>query len=270
MTDNNDTSKAQALLSSSQTLRTHWSSSINQLMSFNIVTNIAVWTLLIEPYLKIYQDTQIWCHSYLALAATISVVLLALWRWYTYYLDTQIVNLYPEFVYYEGVLSSPDDLGTSGQITRNWGNSIKEKYHELTKEQKVQVIKKLISNKLIGARGHSVINVITLILMVALITIITFGCGIFDFIKLGYGAQEIGIVRPFLKIIAGGMSLLSCLVVVILLCIQPHDPTDFQINSIIDNLPQEKPSSSNLGNTTENIKDTQELPPNDKLEHGNP
>ncbi len=37
--------KVQALLASAQSLRTHWSGAIIQIMNFNIVANVAVWTI---------------------------------------------------------------------------------------------------------------------------------------------------------------------------------------------------------------------------------
>lgn len=237
------TKEAQALLVSAQALRTHWSSLITHIMSFAILTNVAVWTFFLQAYFGNFQEYGAWAHSYIASASTISIALLVIWRWYTQYLDNNIVQLYPELVYYEQQLSCPSQYGTSGLLKRVLGSVGNFLLEDRTAEQKAYIIGQLVNRKLIGGRGHGFINWLTLAAIVSL-AFIVFGLGIFE-LEVGVGAAEQGFVRLGVKIVAGVISGLSVVGMVILLIRGQRNPCEQQVQNIITRVKELK--SNDLG-----------------------
>jgi hypothetical protein len=227
-----DTSKAQALLGSAQGLRTHWSGLITSIMNFTIVTNVAVWTLFIPIYITFFKETQTWAHAYLAVAATISTLLLAIWRTYTNYLDHNIVNLYPELIFFEGQLSCPHKYGTSGYLERVLGNAGKFlSSEEISIKVKCDVIKDLIEHKFIGGRGHRCINWLTLVATIILTLIVfLFGMGL---LKIGAGAGEQGFIRPWLMWVFGGLSIIGIILMIRLLVVGQRNPCQQLVDNIV-------------------------------------
>jgi hypothetical protein len=233
MTIDLDVNKAQALLKSAQELRTHWSGLINNVMNFAIVTNVAVWTLFIQAYIWDFRETQYWVHSYLVLASTISIVLLALWRSYTAYLDNSIAHLYPELIYFEGKLSCPPEYGTSAYLKRNLGSAADFLDTMQNVEHKAKVVAQLVDKKLIGGRGHDKINLLVLI-VIFILALIIFVFGIFGFPKIGAGAGEQGVVRTELKVLCGFFSICGIVCMAILLTRWQRKPCKQQVQEIVD------------------------------------
>lgn len=228
--DFNET-KAQALLGSTQALRMHWSGLITQVMNFAILTNVAVWTFSLQAYIDIFNREQFWAHSYIAAASTISIVLLVLWRWYTHYLDNTMCDLYPDLVFFEGKLSCPPQYGTLAYLKSSLGD-IGKLLDTVPNEQRPQVIRELVKDKLMGGRGHTVINSLTLAAVIFLALLI-FGLGILGFWKIGFGATEQGIVRLDLKWICGIISIGGIISMIVLLAIWQHKPSEPQLKNII-------------------------------------
>jgi hypothetical protein len=239
MTNDWDVSKIQALLGSAQQLRTHWSSLITHVMNFAILTNVAVWTLFIQAYIGSFRETQIWDHAYLALASTVSIVLLFLWRWYTKYLDSNIAHLYPELIYFEGELSCPSRYGTSAYLKRNLGKA-GGCLHKITDyKQKAEVVARLVEKKLMGGRAHDIINWLILALVVIL-ALIVFGLGIFEFPRIGGGATEHGLVRCELKWLCGIISIVGIVGMILLLATGQRKPSKKRMQAIITQVMKDK------------------------------
>lgn len=99
---------ARALLTSTQQLRTDWSSVITSHLGIAITVNIALWAYFLKSYVEVPLDTQ--C---LLIVSGISSLLLGLWRFYTRYIDNHLAALYPELLQYEGILGVPAEKGTS-------------------------------------------------------------------------------------------------------------------------------------------------------------
>ena len=232
MVSDDDSNKVSALLASTQQLRTHWSGLIINIMGFTIVANLAIWSFFIQPYITIFNATEYWEHSYLAFASTVSLVLLFLWRLYTRKLDLGVANLYPDLIYFEGELSCPPDYGISGYLKRELGDAGDFlQSNDLTSEQKSKVASRLVKERLIGARGHKIINWITLLMMLVLVWIV-FSLGIFE---LGE-ANEHGIVRTNFKIICGIFSGFSFIGMVVLMLRWPRKPCEGQVEKFIDDV----------------------------------
>ncbi len=196
-----------------------------------------------------FDDKQFWDHSYLALASTISIVLLVAWRGYTRYLDSSIAHLYPEMVYFEGRLSCSSKYGTVAYLKRNLG--VAGKFlsdSNLTYENKADIVAKLVSNRLISGRGHFKIDLISLGL-VLLLAFIVFGLGIFGFPQIGGGVQEQGIVRYELKWIFGSLSGFGVVIMVYLLATRHKKPSKQQIGNISKELGIPTKSTSNSSST---------------------
>ena len=156
MSESNDT--IPAMLNSSQQQRLHWSAMITTLMGFVIVLNGGLWTYFVIEYIKVVgaQPTLI------IVPSVVSSITLGLWRIYTRYLDTEIVSLYPEIIFYEASLSVPRDFGLSGYLIRKVSpvsTIICSRYSPMNK---ARVIRNLVKAKRIGNRGHARIDQITL------------------------------------------------------------------------------------------------------------
>lgn len=232
MTGGFDVNKAEALLGSSQELKMHWSGLIVNVMYFTIVALVAVWTLFIQFHLGDFKEAHVWNHAYLVLASTISILLLALWRWYTKYLDANIAHLYPELIYFEGKLSCPSQYGTSAYLKRNLG-SAGDRLNEITDvEQKAEVVAHLVKKNLIGDRGHLTINLIAFGVNV-LAFIIVFGFGIFECLPIGGGVPESVVLRAELKWLCGIFSVGGTIGMMALLFTWPRKPCELQIQEII-------------------------------------
>ncbi len=194
MSDDLDVNKAQTLLKSAHDLRMHWSGHIIQIMYFTIIALLAVWTLNAQVYMQEYNSVGFWYHAYLANAAVVSIVLLIIWRLYTKRLDNGIAHLYPELIYFEGILSCPSEYGTNAYLERNLGKA-GEKLNSITDFKiKADVVKQLVDKKRIGGRLHNYINW-TVLVIIAICVFIVLGLGIFECPKIVAGAVDQGSQR---------------------------------------------------------------------------
>jgi len=155
---------AGALLQSTQQLRAHWSGVINTHIGYVITINVAIWSY----FLKSYIDPSTSNPMYIVIAAAISAITLVVWRLYTHYIDNNIAGLYPDLLLYESILSVPPNHGTSGYLIRAVPEVKRILDSDLTTEQKIKGISRLVNSKRIGTRGHSAFDYLALILVVLL------------------------------------------------------------------------------------------------------
>ena len=160
------------LLRSTQQLRTHWSSAIIRLMGYAIALNTAIWTYLLKSYVESGVEMTEAKSKYIVLAAASSAMILGLWRLYTHYIDNRIAGLYPDFIFYEGILSVPYSYGTSRYLSENVsGVDIILSDKDLTYVQKSKAIMILVKSKHIGRRGHLAIEIFSLVVVVTMFLI---------------------------------------------------------------------------------------------------
>jgi len=156
-----DKADARALLQSTQQLRTHWSGAIITLLGYVAVANAAIWSYFLKAYVDSSQPL------YIAVASAGSSMSLALWRYYVRQLDDFIAALYPEFLFYEGILSVPNNYSTTRYLIKAVPNvhTILEN-SKLNQEQKCDAISNLVESKRIGIRGHLKFEIMVLSLIV--------------------------------------------------------------------------------------------------------
>lgn len=146
---------AEALLQSTQQLRTHWSGVIDTRVGYIMVANVAIWSY----FLKAYIDSLATLSQplYILLATTLSAILLGLWRRDTHHIDNGITSLYADFVLCEGVLSVPPEHGISGYLIRNVSENLGLILEDtdLTPKERAKGILILFDRKRIGDRGNS-------------------------------------------------------------------------------------------------------------------
>ena len=176
-----DSEAAQALLASTQQLRTHWSGVITSHLGLSLTINVAIWSYFITSYINSMKDASDIEPIFLYVASGLSSLLLGLWRLYTRHIDDHIANLYPDFLLYEGLLDVPPERGTSGYLIKAISD-IKSvlRNEQLQLYQKVDLLSRIIKAKRIGDRGHLKIDIFafcTVLLMTALSTIIIFQAG---------------------------------------------------------------------------------------------
>jgi len=106
-------------------------------------------------------NTQPFGFSYIIVAAGLSCVVLAGWRWYVRYLDNYISKLYPEIMLYEQVLGMPFDAGIAGYLSSQ--KTIADVLPTLYRHQRQQLVKQLVKDRRVGRRGHLVFDVIVLV-----------------------------------------------------------------------------------------------------------
>jgi len=153
---------ARALLQSTQQLRIHWSGVINTHIGYVITINVAIWSYFLKSYIDSSNP------KHIVIAAAISAITLGLWRLYTHYIDNHIAGLYPDLLLYESILSVPPNHGTSGYLIRAVPEVKRILDSDLTTEQKIKGISKLVNSKRIGTRGHLVFDCLALILVILL------------------------------------------------------------------------------------------------------
>jgi len=152
-----------------QQRRTHLSGVIVNLIGFTISANVLIWSILGEAFVKSPKNNIQNRHWYIFIGAILSSISVFLWRWYTHYLDKQIMeDVYPSLAFYEAKLKIPEDLSTwAGVINKALS---KEKNHDtylqamlLRPDQRKNAVRYLIKEKCYGCRGHNTINIITII-----------------------------------------------------------------------------------------------------------
>lgn len=156
---------ARALANLRQQERLHWSTMITTLMGFTAVINVGIWSYFLSEYIKVAGALP----SYILIGSAISAITLGLWRIYTRYLDSQIAPLYSELMLYEARMSVPPGLGVSGYLARNVPSLRPILEAELSEDKKSKAIADLAKSKNIGSRGHSLLDVATLCLVVILL-----------------------------------------------------------------------------------------------------
>jgi hypothetical protein len=142
-------------------IRIHWSDVIVRNIHYAIILISAIWGFLGKAYIDT-RDKVCCGHSeqswHIFIAALLSSVVVILWRWYSHHLDKAITGLYPELVYYEGILGAEDDEGTWGHLKKNLFKS--KKTDRLTPLQRKIVIAQLVEDRLVGCRCHNAFDFI--------------------------------------------------------------------------------------------------------------
>ena len=113
------------LLSIAQQRRQHLSTVIQALNGLAITIISGIWTFFLKSFLdesslvNAAATPQPFAFSYIVAAAGISATVMALWRWYTKYLDSSIADIYPEILRYEQVLGIGGDAGVARYISKH-------------------------------------------------------------------------------------------------------------------------------------------------------
>jgi hypothetical protein len=135
-------------------------------MGYAIVLNVGIWSYFLKAYVDSSAMPGREQPLYIGVASALSSIAIMLWRLYTRYVDNYIAGLYPDFLFFEGVLSTPTTSGTSRYlmkavpiVSRILTNS------GLTPEQKLKGISRLVSLKHIGRRGHFWLDFCSLMLI---------------------------------------------------------------------------------------------------------
>ena len=157
---------AQALLASTQQLRTHWSGVITSHFSLSLTINVAIWSYFVTSYIGSIKNGLDKEPIFLYVASSLSSLLLGLWRLYTRHIDDHIANLYPDFLMCEGILKVPADRGTGGYLIKAVPGLDRLLNEELSLENKVKAISRIIKLKRVGDRGHFKINLFTLLAII--------------------------------------------------------------------------------------------------------
>ncbi|MFX0199357.1 MAG: hypothetical protein ACFFCW_24805 [Candidatus Hodarchaeota archaeon] len=169
---------ARALLQSVQRQRVHWGDAITSHLGFSVTVNTAIWSYFLKSYIDSLGSNSSNGLSYLIIACALSSILLGLWRLYTHYIDNHIAGLYPDFVLFEGVMSLPSELGTSGYLSREnprLAHILEGEKYPLGK--KVEILREIVKSKQIGKRGHGGIDIfvfIALLIMTILAVVTTY------------------------------------------------------------------------------------------------
>jgi hypothetical protein len=145
--------QAQAMIASTQRLRTHWSKVITNHLTLSLTINVALWSYFIKSFVESPMKNDDERVVFLVAASGISSILLGLWRLYTRYIDGAIAQLYPDFIYFEGKLDVPKGRGTCGYLLKELP-IIKIVFDDnsLDLEGKVYCIDRLVNLKKIGDR----------------------------------------------------------------------------------------------------------------------
>jgi len=160
---------ARALLQSTQNLRLAWSSALTSLIGYTMIANVAIWSYFLKAYVDALNSNLNTQSNYIIIAASVSSILIGLWRLYTRYIDNQIANLYPDFLLYEGTLSVPPDHGSCGYLIRNVPNVDLILNANINLDKKINGIKELVERKCIGNRGHILFDIFAIVIIVMLL-----------------------------------------------------------------------------------------------------
>ena len=145
------------LLSLAEKRRQHLSNMIVALNGLAITLILGIWTFLLKGFIDYSPmlhptnsalnngaTTQPFAFSYVILAAGLSSVVMALWRWYVQYLSDEISKIYPEIAMYEQTLGMPSNMGVIRYLSSN--KEISNIMAKLFKAQRVELVKKLVSS----------------------------------------------------------------------------------------------------------------------------
>ena len=126
----NDT--AGTLLSLAEKRRQHLSNMIVALNGLAITLILGIWTFFLKGFIDYSPmlnstssavnngvTTQPFAFSYVILAAGLSSIVMALWRWYVQYLSDEISKIYPEIAMYEQTLGIPSNMGVIRCLSSN-------------------------------------------------------------------------------------------------------------------------------------------------------
>ncbi|MBA7690528.1 hypothetical protein ES703_99057 [subsurface metagenome] len=162
-----NTENAGRLLSIAEQRRQHLANIINALNVLFITLIFGIAAFFLKGFLDhssmVNQPAgtdgaQPFAFSYIVLAAGLSSIILAFWRWYVRYLDDNIAELYPEIMLYESILGIPNDAGIAKHLTRQ--KTIRSVMPTLFQEQRRQLVKQLVEDRRIGRRGYTPFDII--------------------------------------------------------------------------------------------------------------
>jgi len=158
---------SRALLQNREQLRRHWSGLIINLTGFLVVAVAAILSFItsyafdnLDDFSKVY--------SALLITAGLCSTTVGFIRWYIRSIDNQIARIYPSILRYEQILGVPGDEGIIEYLLTHWGKDKKEKqelltsFSNLNNDERVLVLKTLTDKKLLGGRGHEIIDLILL------------------------------------------------------------------------------------------------------------
>ncbi len=158
-------SDAQAMLASTQQLRTHWSGVITSHLGLSLTINVAIWSYFIAAYVDSGSGSDE-NPVFILVPSALSAVLLGLWRLYTRHIDDHLANLYPDLLLCEGVLCVPIERGTSGYLAKAVPNTkALLTSAELSIEKRIKGVEELAAKKKIGDRGHKRIDLFALLVI---------------------------------------------------------------------------------------------------------
>lgn len=152
-----------------QQRRTHLSGVIVNLIGFTITANALIWSVLGQAFIKSQENNVENGLRYLFAAAFISSITVILWRWYTHYLDKEVMkDVYPSIAFYEAKLIIPDDLSSwagvvNKAIKKEKNHTIYTQAMLLSPDQRKIAVQHLIEQNCYGCRGHNAIDIIAIV-----------------------------------------------------------------------------------------------------------
>ncbi|MFC1907892.1 hypothetical protein ACFLWT_00710, partial [Chloroflexota bacterium] len=141
--------------------RQHLSNAIIALNGLAITLILGIWTFFLKGFFDHSSlinpatsnvENQPFAFSYITLAAGLTCIVIALWRWYARYLDDCLSNLYPEIMLYERVLGVSSDAGVERYLSKN--KELKEVFSTLSREKREKLVDQLVKDRHVGRRGH--------------------------------------------------------------------------------------------------------------------
>jgi hypothetical protein len=199
-TMNEEQQNAGVLLQTLTALRIHWSTVITNHFGYIITASSLIWAYFLHSY---FTDQFVRGDPLLILVpGAITAILIGVWRCYTHYIDNEIVELYPEIVRCELLLSVPPDQGIIGYLCKHVPSLTRELAAENDVADKIDSIKQAIKHKKIGYRGHLRFDILSLVVILSFIVI---GClkGLSGIDDLVLGLCAIGFATGIFFVILG-------------------------------------------------------------------
>lgn len=159
---------AQALLASVQQMRTTLRGGITTHLTVALTVNVALWSYFTKSYFDQLASSSGYAERYLLVVSALSSILFGLWRLSARYTDSFIARLYPDFLLYEGILGAPETRSTSGYLCEAVPNVKKVLTSALSSENKLEVVSDLVQKRKIGDRGHQIIDLCVLVILIAM------------------------------------------------------------------------------------------------------
>jgi hypothetical protein len=160
-----------ALLNIAQQQRQHWSTLITSIMGFTVAFVSAIWAFSLPEYIKDIHNN-FYSPLWLVVGASITSVIVVLWRFYTRYIDNKLAHNFPEIIYYEALLEVPIHTGltaylinmdqTRAKVIAKSNKTVADLFSSstgLTPLQKFKAVEWLVDARKIGDRGHRSLDI---------------------------------------------------------------------------------------------------------------